>query len=122
MDVEKWTKHFRKMAEGKLRKDPKGYYVVDQTGGTIKPEITVVSPVQQAVNLAKSELKEQKVNKGVSTFRKLARQTVKSKIHKGRSTKATPVKPKKHKGRSTNTKPSQKKDIFSKTKNKKQKK
>ena len=74
------------------------------------------SPVQQAVNLAKSELKEQKVNKGVPTVRKRTRQTVKPKIHKGRSTKAKPVKPKKHKGRSTKAKPSQKKDIFSKTK------
>jgi hypothetical protein len=113
MDVEKWTKHFRRMAEGKLRKDPKGYYVVDQTGGTIKPEITVVSPVQQAVNLAKSELKEQKVNKGVTTALKPTTTIAKPKTHKGKSTKAKPVKPKKHKGRSTKAKPSQKKDIFS---------
>ena len=38
-EVAKWTRHFRLMAAGKLRKDPKGYYVVnqepdDQTGGT----------------------------------------------------------------------------------------
>ena len=29
-EVAKWTRHFRLMAEGKLRKDPKGYYVVNQ--------------------------------------------------------------------------------------------
>ena len=38
-EVEKWTRHFRLMAAGKLRKDPKGYYIVNQTpedqmGGT----------------------------------------------------------------------------------------
>ena len=38
-EVTKWTRHFRLMAAGKLRKDPKGYYIVnqthgDQTGGT----------------------------------------------------------------------------------------
>ena len=38
-EVEKWTRHFRLMAEGKLHKDPRGYYIVnqtpeDQTGGT----------------------------------------------------------------------------------------
>ena len=38
-EVAKWTRHFRLMAEGKLRKEPGGYYIVnqepdDQTGGT----------------------------------------------------------------------------------------
>ena len=38
-EVEKWTRHFKLMAEGKLHKDPKGYYIVnpapnDQMGGT----------------------------------------------------------------------------------------
>ena len=37
-EVAKWTRHFRLMAEGKLRKEPGGYYIVnqepdDQTGG-----------------------------------------------------------------------------------------
>ena len=121
MDIEKWTKHFRKMAEGKLRKDPKGYYVVDQTGGTIKPEITVVSPVQQAVNLAKSELKEQKVNKGVTTALKPTTTIAKPKKHKGKSTKVKTVQKKRKP--SVRTKTIEKtKDIFSKKNNKKQKK
>ena len=38
-EVEKWTRHFRLMAAGKLYKDPNGYYIVNQTpddqaGGT----------------------------------------------------------------------------------------
>ena len=38
-EITKWTRHFRLMAAGKLRKDPKGYYIVnqmpeDQMGGT----------------------------------------------------------------------------------------
>ena len=41
-EVVKWTRHFRLMAAGKLHKDPKGYYIVnqasdDQTGGTDAP-------------------------------------------------------------------------------------
>ena len=30
-EVAKWTRHFRLMAAEKLRKDPKGYYIVNQT-------------------------------------------------------------------------------------------
>ena len=30
-EIAKWTRHFRLMAAGKLRKDPKGYYIVNQT-------------------------------------------------------------------------------------------
>ena len=41
-EVAKWTRHFRLMAAGKLRKDPKGYYIVNQmpdnqTGGNKAP-------------------------------------------------------------------------------------
>ena len=62
-DVEKWTRHFRRMAAGKLKQQPEGYYIVD--GKTTPPEpepelnYEMISPVEQAVNLAKSELKRQ---------------------------------------------------------------
>ena len=41
-EVEKWTRHFRLMAAGKLRKESGGYYIVnqepdDQTGGIESP-------------------------------------------------------------------------------------
>ena len=52
---------------------------MDQIGGTTKPEITVMSPVLQAVNLAKSECKEQKVNKDATAGFKPTRQTAKPK-------------------------------------------
>ena len=63
-DVEKWTRHFRRMAAGKLKQQPEGYYIVD--GKTTPPEpepelnYEMISPVEQAVNLAKSELKRQR--------------------------------------------------------------
>ena len=44
----------------------------------------MVYPVQQAVNFAKSELKEQNVNKGVSVTLKSTRQTAKAKHTKKR--------------------------------------
>ena len=67
MDLETWTRHFRRMAEGKLQPNAKGYYVVDQTRDTNGPEdtdddklkINMISPVEQAVDLAKSEMQQQ---------------------------------------------------------------
>ena len=61
MEVEKWKRHFRRMADGKLRPNPKGKYVVDtnQTGGSSRePSLRFVTPLAQDVELAKSELKE----------------------------------------------------------------
>lgn len=49
------------MAEGKLRPNYKGQYIVgkEQSGGTVRePTIQFVTPIAQAVELAKSELKE----------------------------------------------------------------
>ena len=61
MEVEKWKKHFALMAEGKVRPNHKGHYVVEdkQVGsGSREPEIKFVTPIAQAVELAKSELKD----------------------------------------------------------------
>ncbi len=67
-DIEKWKKHFLLMSEGKLRPNKGGQYVVnEQSGGanSDKPRIKFVTPVAQAVELAKSELKEEAVASGV---------------------------------------------------------
>ena len=56
--VELWTRHFQRMAEGKLKPNYKGQYVVEkiQMGGAMKePTINFVTSMAQAVELAKSE-------------------------------------------------------------------
>ena len=66
MDVETWKKHFTLMAEGKLRPNHKGHYIVHnkQKGDGVKePEIKWVTPLAQDIELAKSELNEDKKQK-----------------------------------------------------------
>ena len=49
------------MAEGKLRPNNKGHYIVESTltgNGSTEPEIKFVTPIAQDIELAKSELKE----------------------------------------------------------------
>ena len=62
MEVEKWKRHFRRMADGKLLPNRDGKFVVDdgnQSGGSsLDPSIKFVTSVAQDVELAKSELKE----------------------------------------------------------------
>ena len=53
-EVEKWTRHFRLMAAGKLRKDLKGYYIVnqdpdDQTQSSMDPS-TIMDNISNAIN------------------------------------------------------------------------
>lgn len=60
MDVEKWRSHFQRMAEGKVRPNHKGHYIVEhvQEGGESgKPEIKFVTSVARDIELSKSELK-----------------------------------------------------------------
>ena len=84
MEVDKWKIHFKRMADGKLRPNPRGKYVIgaNQSGGTSKePTVKFVTPMAQAVELAKSEMKEEtymgkpivqikRVNKRTSTPKK----------------------------------------------------
>jgi hypothetical protein len=59
-DIDKWRKHFVNMAKGRTRSDQNGQYTVDwvQTGGdnSSGPQIQMITPVAQAVELVKSEL------------------------------------------------------------------
>ena len=67
MDIDKWKTHFKRMATGSLRADYHGKYLVkgNQIGGTSSDaNVKFVTPVAQAVELAKSELKEEKDYKG----------------------------------------------------------
>ena len=63
MEVEKWKRHFQRMAEGKVRPNHKGHYIVEEIqvgSGSREPEINFVTPVAQDIELAKSELKANK--------------------------------------------------------------
>ncbi len=90
MDVEKWTRHFRLMADGKVHPDVRGKYVlgVGQMGGAMDsvPPIKFVTPLAAAVERAKSELSgERKVYKGKSVSAR-KRKACKSSSKKGKST------------------------------------
>lgn len=71
-DYEKWIQHFKDFSEGRVRPDHKGRYIVGS--GSInkvapkqveQPKVTLVTPVAQAVEMAKSELKrEEKIIRG----------------------------------------------------------
>jgi hypothetical protein len=74
-DLEMWRKHFVDMAKGLVHPDVNGRYRVGhvQSGGTKsdEPQIQMVTPVAQAIELAKSELAlESKVYKGQAATRK----------------------------------------------------
>ena len=71
--VEMWTRHFQRMAEGKLKPNHKGQYVVEkiQMGGTMKePTINFVTPVAQAVELAKSEVSSKRQHTMIDNAKK----------------------------------------------------
>ncbi len=72
-DVEVWQRHFVNMSKGKTKPDKYGHYFVDsvQRGGNNPPEpsIQFVTPTAQAVELAKSELKQQEDDRNLNKRR-----------------------------------------------------
>ena len=99
-DIEKWKRHFVNMAEGKARRNIisgiEGYYVVDsiQNGGGKTHDIPVkmVTPVAQAVELAKSELEEEEEKNRMLPDRTMNR---KPRVYKRKRVTAPPPPPKK---------------------------
>lgn len=71
MDIEKWKKHFTLMSKGLLTPTNSGKFRIgnDQRGGVLgkEPSIHLVTQVAQAVELAKSELKEERKQAGQSS-------------------------------------------------------
>ena len=62
MEVEKWKRFFTLMAKGKLRPNANGKFVVseNQSGGTTEePSVQFVTPLAHAVELAKSEIRDE---------------------------------------------------------------
>lgn len=70
-DFKKWEQHFIDISEGRVRPDHKGRYIVGSgTRNRIPspkpvdlPKVTLVTPVAQAIEMAKSELKRQGITK-----------------------------------------------------------
>ncbi len=64
-DPDAWKKHFLDMASGKLRNA--SFYRLGRTsqyGGSTGPTIELVTPTQQAIEMAKSEQKQQESKSG----------------------------------------------------------
>jgi hypothetical protein len=68
-DFKKWEQHFIDISEGRVRPDHKGRYIVGSgsiqrtTSKTAEhPKVTLVTPVAQAVEMAKSELERETGN------------------------------------------------------------
>ena len=89
-EVEKWTRHFKLMAAGKLHKDPKGYYIVNQTpdtqtGGTeVVPNHKTKELLVNTPNENKDDVSPLKLNNGSK------RQKI---VHKKPTTRKRPVPP-----------------------------
>ena len=62
-DAKKWTQHFLDIHEGRARPDRNGKYEVGSGArfrpnkDAARPEVKLVTPVAQAIEMAKSELK-----------------------------------------------------------------
>ena len=71
-DHQKWKQHFIDVSEGRVRPDHRGRYIVGsgarwrKTTYMESPKVELVTPVAQAIEMAKSELKRegQKVIRG----------------------------------------------------------
>ena len=72
-DYEKWIQHFKDISEGRVRPDHKGRYIVGSGSKNRdpplklieQPKVTLVTPVAQALEMAKSELeREEKLVNG----------------------------------------------------------
>ena len=71
-DPEKWYQHFKDMSEGYVRPDHRGRYIVG-SGNHLRnltemrqqpPQVKLVSPVAQAVEMARSEVERKNAEKG----------------------------------------------------------
>ena len=66
-DYEKWIQHFKDISEGRVRPDHKGRYIVGSgsrsrdppTKPIEQPKVTLITPVAQALEMTKSQLKRE---------------------------------------------------------------
>lgn len=63
-DFKKWQRHFEDISQGRVRADHKGRYIVGSgarwrspTSSSNDPRLTMVTPIAQTIEMAKSELK-----------------------------------------------------------------
>ena len=69
-NVDRWTAHFKAMARGEVHPDKNGYYrVAGGSGSKLRgegpqregPNIKMVTPVAQAIEIAKADIKDEKL-------------------------------------------------------------
>ena len=86
MEVNKWRIHFRKMALGELHPNHDGNFAKDENqhgGMSIDPPIKFVTPLARAVDLAKSELKENaKSYKGEVSIQNKRKKSFNKSVHR----------------------------------------
>ena len=67
-DLEKWRRHFRLMAEGKLKPDRNGKYTVGTIqrgeGSNLEARIKMITPLEAALERVRSEMKRKKRKRG----------------------------------------------------------
>lgn len=73
-DHVKWEQHFADLAAGRAQRDRKGRFIVG-SGAFVRrdvkqPEVKLVSPVAQTIEMAKSELKTENSIRGGKKTRK----------------------------------------------------
>lgn len=79
MEVEKWSRHFRSMAEGKNRSNHKEHWIFEEIpqegSGSKEPEIELLTPLFQNIAIARSVQKEKnyKLAQSHQNRRKLAK-------------------------------------------------
>ena len=59
-DYRKWTEHFADLSQGRVRPDHKGRFIVGSGSKTDVPQLELVTPVAQTLEMAKSELERKK--------------------------------------------------------------
>ena len=102
-DSEKWYQHLKDLRDGHVRPDYMGRYIVGSgakqrrmTETEHKPVVQLVTPVAQAVEIAKSELTREKARNNVTDVGKPSRQRKKRRVKrisnttKGSKPSATP--------------------------------
>lgn len=105
-DYDKWYQHFKDLKEGYVKPDHRGRYIVGSGSRQRrmndqhqKPVVRLVTPVAQAVAMAKSRVKRETGRKRASVKRKIHRTSQrKRKIAKKRTKRAKKVTRRKKKG------------------------
>ena len=87
--VDQLVRHYRKLARGEIHPDVNGWFHIDMSDTQNKnnveeqtPKYEIISPTQQTVQIAKSELKENRISNEGNDKKRNKRRLQKSKTNK----------------------------------------